>query len=114
MRASAWNGLCYAACENAQTAAVALVDSGALHCFMSETLVTEFELLVLPGDGIEVTLADINHVEASKTCLVPFVLCSAHKQALHYVDKCLVMPRLIHDIVLGVDWLQATNFAIDW
>ena len=76
-RASAWDGLCCAACGNAQTAAVALVDNGALHCFMSETLVAKFELPVLPGDGMEVILADRSHVKASKTYLVPLVVCSA-------------------------------------
>ena len=45
-RASAWDGLCNAACGDAQTAAVALVDSGASHCFVSEALATKFELPV--------------------------------------------------------------------
>ena len=76
-RASAWDGLCCAAFGDAQTAAVALVDSGALHCFVSETLAARFGLPVLPGDGMEVTLADGRQVEASKTCLVPLVVCSA-------------------------------------
>ena len=56
---------------------MALVDSGSLHCFVSETLVTKFELPVLPGDGMEVKLARRSQVEASKTCLVPLVVCSA-------------------------------------
>ena len=59
-------------------AAVALVDSGALHCFMSETLVAKLELPVLPRDGMEVTLSGRSHVEASKTCLVPLVVYLAH------------------------------------
>ena len=59
-------------------AAVALVDSNALHCFVSETLVAKFGLPVLPGDGMEMMLADRSQVEASKTCLVPLVVCSAH------------------------------------
>ena len=40
-RASAWDGLCCAACGDAQMVALALVNSGA-HCFLSETLVTRF------------------------------------------------------------------------
>ena len=64
-------------CEDAQTAAVALVDSGALHCFVSETLVAKFSLPVLPDDGMEVTLADRSQVEVSKTCLVPLIVCLA-------------------------------------
>ena len=76
-RASAWDGLCCAACGDCLTAAVVLVDSGALHCFVSETLVAKFGLPVLPGDGMEVTLADKSQVEASKTCLEPLVVCLA-------------------------------------
>ena len=57
-------------------ATVALVDSGALHCFVSETLVTKFELQVLPGDGMDVKLANRSQVKASKTCMVPLVVCA--------------------------------------
>ena len=92
---------------------MALVDSGALHCFASEMLVTKFELPVLPGDGMEVTLADRSQVEASKACLVPLFVCSACYQASHCVVECRVLPRLNYDVVLGVDWLQATNPIID-
>ena len=45
---------------------------------MSETLVAKLGLPVLPGDGMEITLADISQVEVSKTCLVLLVGCSAH------------------------------------
>ena len=41
-----------------ETATVALVDSGATHCFVSATLVAKFELLVMPGGSMEVMLAD--------------------------------------------------------
>ena len=93
---------------------MALVDSGALHCFVSEMLVARFELPVLPGDGMEVTLADSNQVEVSKTRLVPLVVCTVHYQALHCVVKCQVSPRLNHDTVLVLNWLQVTNPVIDW
>ena len=112
--ASAWDGLCYATCGDAQTAIVALADSGALHCFVSEALIANFGLPVLPGYGMKVNLADRSQLEASKTCLVPLVVCSARYQALHCVVKCRVLPRLNHDIVLGADFLQATNPVIDW
>ena len=77
-RASAWEGLCCAACGAAQMADVALVDSGASHCFVSETVVAKFELPVFLGDGIEMTLADGSQVEVYTTCLLPLVMCSAH------------------------------------
>ena len=41
-----------------ETAAVALIDSGATHCFVSAALVAKFELLVKPGGSMDVTLAD--------------------------------------------------------
>ena len=112
--ATAWNGFCAGSCCDATTATMALVDSGAPHCFVSEALVTKFGLLVKPGVGMDVTLADGSQVLALQTCLVPLVVCSAHCQALHCVAECRVLPQLNHDIVLGVDWLQATNPVIDW
>ena len=44
-----------------------LVDSGVSHCFVSEMLVAKFALPVLPGDGMQVMLAERSQVEASKT-----------------------------------------------
>ena len=41
-----------------ETAAVALIDSGATHCFVSATLVAKFALPVKPGGSMDVTLAD--------------------------------------------------------
>ena len=41
-----------------ETAAVALIDSGAMHCFVSATLVAKFELPVKPGGSMDVMLAD--------------------------------------------------------
>ena len=109
-----WDGLCCVACGDAQMAAVALVDSSVLYFFVSETLVAKFELLVLPGDGMEVTMADGGQVKASKTFLVPLAVCSAYYQALHCVVECQLLAKVNHDIVLGVEWLQATNLVISW
>ena len=52
--ATARNRLCAGSCCDATMAAMALVDSGATHCFVSEALVTKFGLLVKPGVGIDV------------------------------------------------------------
>ena len=41
-----------------ETATVALIDSGATHCFVSATLVAKFELPVKPGGSMDVMLAD--------------------------------------------------------
>ena len=97
-----------------ETAAVALTDSGATHCFVSATLVAKFELPVKPGGSMEVTLADGSQVSALHTCLVPLVVCAERGRALHCVVECCVLSELNHDVVLGIDWLQATNPVIDW
>ena len=76
MPASAWNGMCTESCGDAAAAAVALVDSGASHSFVSTELVSKFSLLVKPGGDMEVTLADGSRVEVSHTCCVPLVVCS--------------------------------------
>ena len=41
-----------------ETAAVALIDRGATHCFVLATLVAKFKLPVKPGGKMDVTLAD--------------------------------------------------------
>ena len=33
---------------------------------------------------------------------------------MHCTVSCRVLPQLNHDVVLGVDWLQAINPSIDW
>ena len=109
----AWNGFCAGSCHNATMAAVALIDSGAMHFFVSEALVAKFGLPVKPGVGMDVKLADGNQVFALQTCLVHLVVCSTHCQAHHCVVECRILPQLNHDVVLSVDWLQATNPEID-
>ena len=108
---SAWNGMFTESCGDAAPSAVALVDSGATHSFVSAALVSKLSLPVKPGGDMEVTLADGNQVKVSQTCCVPLVVCSG---ALHCTINCRVLPQLNHDVVLGVDWLQATNPSIDW
>ena len=58
MPAFASNGMCTQSCGDAASAAVALVNSGALHSFVSAELVSKFILPVKPGGDMEVTLAD--------------------------------------------------------
>ena len=51
------------------TAAMALLDSGAMHCFVWATLVASFELKMKPRGSMDVMLADGSQVSASHTCL---------------------------------------------
>ena len=76
MPASAWNGMCTESYGDAAFSAVALVDSGATHSFVSAELVSRFNLPVKTGGDMEVTLADGSQVEASLTCCIPLVMCS--------------------------------------
>ena len=75
---------------------------------------TSFGLPMVSGESMEVTLADGSQVSASHTCLVPLIVCADGGIALHTVVKCRVLPWLNHDVVLGIDWLQASNPVIDW
>ena len=61
-----------------------------------------------------VTLADGSTATATSTSIVPLVLCSISGQAMFVAVECRVLPKLNHDVVLGVDWLQDTNPVIDW
>ena len=63
---------------------------------------------------MEVTLADGSQVSALHTCLVPSIICADRGIVLQTVVHCRVVPLLNHDIVLGIDWLWATNPVINW
>ena len=47
-------------------------------------------------------------------CLVPLIVCADRGIALHTVVHCCVLPILNHDVVLGIDWLWASNAVINW
>ena len=68
--------MCTESCGDAASSAVALVDSGATHSFVSAALLSQFSLPVKPGGDMEATLADGSQVEVSQTCCVPLVVCS--------------------------------------
>ena len=63
---------------------------------------------------MDVTLANGSQVSALYMCLIPLVVCAQCGRALHCMVKCHVPPDLNHNVVLGIDWLQATNPVIDW
>ena len=77
--------MCTESCGDAASSAVALVDSGAMHSFVSAALVSKFSLLVMPGGDMEVTLADRSQVEVLQTCVYPW-LC-----ALGIARLCIVL-----------------------
>ena len=61
--------MCTESCGDAASSAVALVDSGAMHSFVSAKLVCRFNLPVKPGGDMEVTLVDGSQVEALLMCV---------------------------------------------
>ena len=63
-------------CGDAAYSTVVLVDSGAMHSFVSAELVSRFSLPVKPGGDMKVTLANGSQVEALLMCCVPLVVCS--------------------------------------
>ena len=61
-----------------------------------------------------VTLADDSNVEASETCIVPLVFYSDPGHAVSCTVEGRVLLCLNHNVVLGHDWLQHVNPAINW
>ena len=96
------------------TAAVALVDSGAMHSFVSQAVVDKHGLPVHQVDSMQVTLADGHVVHSKAACIVPLVVCTEQECALYSAVSCRMLDNLSSDVVLGIDWLQSCNPVIDW
>ena len=96
------------------TAAVALVDSGVTHSFVSQAIIDKHGLPVHQVDGMQVTLAD-GHVVHSKTaCVVPLLVYAEQECALYSAASGCMLDSLSSDVVLRIDWLQSCNPVIDW
>ena len=63
---------------------------------------------------MSVTLADGSSVEATEMSVVPLVFCSDSGCAVYCMVEYRVLSHLNYDIVLGHDWLQYVNPAINW
>ena len=53
-----------------------MVDSGASHSLVAAKLVEKYQLTVIFGTSIVVTLADGSQVTTSETCSVPIIMCN--------------------------------------
>ena len=95
-------------------AAVALVDSGAMHSFISQAIIDKHGLPVHQVDSMQVTLADGHVVNSKAACVVPLVVCAEQECALYSAVSCHVLDNLSLDVALGIDWLQSCNPVIDW
>ena len=91
-----------------------LVDSGASHSFVASKLVKKYQLTVILGTSMVVTLANGNQVTTSKTCSIPIITCTMSNNPVSCMIQCRILPKLLHNLVLGVDWLQKVNLVIDW
>ena len=96
------------------TAAVALVDSGATHSFISQAIIDKHGLPVHQVDSMQVTLADGHVVHSKAACVVSLVVCVEQECALYSAVSCCVLDKLLLDVVLGIDWFQSCNPVIDW
>ena len=96
------------------TAAVAPLDSGATHSFVSQAIIDKHGLPVHQVDSMQVTLADGHVVHSKAACVVPLVVCAEQECALYSAVSCCVLDNLSSDVVLGIDWLQSCNPVIDW
>ena len=65
---------------------VALVDSGASYSFVASKLVEKYQLTVILGTSMVVTLADGSQVTKSETCSVPIITCTMSKKPVY----CLI------------------------
>ena len=86
-----------------------MVDSGATHCFISPHIVSQAQLPLQSAPSMIVTLADGTQLTSSHS--VDFLLI-LHDQHMHINAR--TVDNLSHDIVLGMNWLNAFNPVIDW
>ena len=65
---------------------VPLVDSGASHSFVVAKLVEKYQLTLILGTSMLVTLADGSQVTTSETCSIPIITCTMSNKPVY----CLV------------------------
>ena len=59
---------------------VTLVDSGASHSFVAAKLVEKYQLTVILGTSMVVSLADDSQVTTSEICSVTMIMCTMSKK----------------------------------
>ena len=61
---------------------VALVDSGASHSIVAAKLVKKYQLSIILGNSMVVTLADGSQVTTSETCSIPIIAYTMRKKPI--------------------------------
>ncbi|XP_047948867.1 uncharacterized protein LOC125194666 [Salvia hispanica] len=82
---------------------LAMVDSGASHCFISDQLATLLKLPVTPTIPYSVTLGDGSRVRAAGICRAIALTMSSEVFPL----SCYMFPLRNIDVILGVSWLAS-------
>ena len=95
--------------------AQALIDNGSSVNLISETLVSRLGVKVqpMPNSGNAV-LQGANGASMSLRGFVPDIVCQGPEGYETTIRNVLVVGKLIHEVILGIPWLQAVNPSIDW
>ena len=73
---------------------VASVNSGASHSFIAAKLVKMYQLTIILGTSMVVTLADGSQVTISETCSIPIIMCIMSKKPVCCMIQCRILPQL--------------------
>ena len=101
-----------------------MVDSGATNSFVHREVVQYLNITTGAGPAVRVTLANGSYID----CSIPIPLYLKLHRNLQYKSYsrvsetvhvgfhilCYILPNLIIDVVLGMDWLHAINPLVDW
>ncbi|XP_057766739.1 uncharacterized protein LOC130987132 [Salvia miltiorrhiza] len=78
-----------------------MIDSGASHCFISETVAASLQLPVEPTSTQTVVLGDGSRVHITGVCKAVPLKLDSHL----FLITCFVFPLSSVDVILGVSWL---------
>ena len=95
---------------HAQRKCVALIDSGASHCFLSATVAREAGLVLDTSQHLQVCMADDKlHASQGLAHNVQVEFAPGMTQVWGFWVVLLAM-----DAILGLPWLHGVQPAIDW
>ena len=81
-------------------ASLALIDSGATHCFVQRSEIPN-SCAMFEGSELKVQLATGHEFRTKNKCLLPITFAPGVE---HVVD-CYVVDKLTTPIILGIQWL---------
>ena len=87
-----------------------LIDSGAMHNFVSAALVQAVQALTINVEPMCVTLGNKFKVLSAKLASLSIFFASGSAQTVW----CCVVAKLSALVILGMDWLTQLNPKINW